>query len=204
MGRSVSMMTESTIEELILDLDSLETATRLNARKSLVKLGSKAVHPLLATLQGDQIRQCADAVVILGEIGNEQSIMPLLNIRRHDHVLLRINSAKALGKLGDAQIEDYLIAWLNTEPEILVQMELVSSLVQIGSKKAVNVLVDMLTTTESSTLRYLSICLLSDIGDCGVVAKIRPYLNDPDHHVREYAKAAVDKLSNPAQKEISA
>lgn len=192
------MMTiEHNLDPLIADLNSQNSSTRMRAREALVKLGGKAVNALLLALQSDQIRQSADAALALGDIGDKQALKPLLNLRTHPHVLLRINSAQALGKLGYSQIEDYLVEWLETETEILVQIELIYSLVKIGDEKVVPSLVNILTKTESNTLRYLIIRLLGDLGDPTMREVIRPYLNDPDHHVREHTSAALQKLEQP-------
>ena len=204
MGRDSDMSTNQRVQELITDLNSLDTNIRFEAREALIAIGSGAVAPLLGTLKSDEIRQSADAVSVLGTIGNEEAIPYLLEMRLHPNVLMRINSAEALGKLGDEQIKDYLIDWLNTESDILVQIELAKSLVEIGGKTVVDVLIATLTKTNSSTLRYLIIQWLGELGDRTTAKFIRPYRHDPDHHVREYADSALNQLNMLTKKKIRA
>lgn len=188
------MVTKATIEKLISDLGDCDTAICQEAKQSLLNLGSHAVDPLLVTLTSKNIRQCCNAIILLGELGFVRASPSLLEMRLHTHPLVRINVAHALGKLGGRSIVEYLVQWLQTEQEILVQMEVLLAIGNLDQVKASQYLIKVLEETESSTLRYMIIFQLGEIGEKRAINAILPYIKDDDIHVQEHSSMALRKL----------
>jgi len=87
------------VEPLLQNLvDSESARVRIESEKALTKIGAHAVRPLLEQLNSSDPRERKAAVRILGEIGDENALQPLVSAR--DDNSLQPELQEALEKLG--------------------------------------------------------------------------------------------------------
>ncbi|MCX9025310.1 MAG: HEAT repeat domain-containing protein, partial [Candidatus Methanoperedens sp.] len=89
------------------------------------------------------VKECRDAICILGELRNKKAIRPLITLLETDDVQIRANAAWALGEIGNVKSVLPLIALLN-DPSDNVRIHAAWSLGRIGDKRAVPGLVAIL------------------------------------------------------------
>lgn len=183
------------IQALIANLDSTQLQTRLDARRQLIELSETAVEPLIALLRRGSGWGSAEAANALGKIGDPRACDPLIHtLNTGSMALLRQSAAEALGDLGDFRAMDALLAALQREVG-LVQVWVVHSLGKLRDRRAVMPLLNALYAAEpTSSVRYLIIRALGDIGDPRVLNAILEFKEDDDHHVRADVEKAVAKL----------
>ena len=102
--------------------------------KELKKRGD--IEGLLGILDTGDVKECRDAICILGELRNKKAIRPLITLLETDDVQIRANAAWALGEIGNAKSVLPLIALLN-DPSDNVRIHAAWSLGRIGDKRAV-------------------------------------------------------------------
>lgn len=183
------------IQALLACLDSTKLQTRLDARHQLIELSETAVEPLITLLERGTGWGAAEAAIALGDIGDRRACQPLIHtLNTGSMAILRQNAAEALGDLGDIQALDALLAALQHEVG-LVQVWIVNALGKLRDRRAVQPLLDALYAADpSSSVRYLIIRALGDIGDPQVLDAILEFKEDDDHHVRADVEKAVAKL----------
>jgi HEAT repeat protein len=97
---------EKATEHLIKILDDETWGIRDNAVVALMKIGGEKVlnvviQTLIETLDEPFDFRCKQAIIKLGEIGDERAAEPLIKIlNENTKVELRIEAAKALGRIG--------------------------------------------------------------------------------------------------------
>ncbi len=94
------------------------------------------IEGLLGILDSGDVKECRDAICILGELRNKKAIRPLIGLLEIDDVQIRANAAWALGEIGNAKAVLPLIALLN-DPSDNVRIHAAWSLGRIGDKRAV-------------------------------------------------------------------
>jgi len=102
--------------------------------KELKKRGD--IEGLLGILDTSDVKECRDAICILGELRNKKAIRPLITLLETDDVQIRANAAWALGEIGNVKAVLPLIALLN-DPSDNVRIHAAWSLGRIGDKRAV-------------------------------------------------------------------
>lgn len=81
--------------------------------EALGKLGdTRAVEPLIAALQDEDVELRRAAAQALGEIGDSRAVEPLIAALRDKDIELRRVAARALGEIEDAQAVEPLLATL--------------------------------------------------------------------------------------------
>jgi HEAT repeat protein len=183
------------IQALLACLDSTKLQTRLDARHQLIELSEAAVESLIALVDRGTGWGAAEAAIALGDIGDRRACQPLIRaLNTGSTAILRQNAAEALGDLGDPLALDALLAALPREVG-LVQVWIVNALGKLRDRRAVRPLLDALYAADSnSSIRYLIIRALGDIGDPQVIETILTFKEDDDHHVRSDVEKAVAKL----------
>lgn len=179
------------IQAYITELD--QPAMPLRARAAL-KEGAKAhVDRLLDILRDGTPNQVSNLVTIFGELCEFKALPYIIEHLEHENLMVRMNAVQALGHFADGPIVDPLVKMLRRESEV-VQMWIVKSLGQTRSRDALSPLTELLHTTPSPTIRYMTIRALAMIGDPVVVDDILPYVNDADRHVQKDARDALQAL----------
>src|SRR5258706_11402703 len=100
------------VNMLIEPLRNGESPARTRAKESLVSYGASAVEPLIAVLQTGTSRQIADAIIILGKIGDPRAIEPLIAMLNAPNLLFRMNAAQALGGFNSPVVVEVLLSSL--------------------------------------------------------------------------------------------
>ncbi len=136
----------------------------------------------------------AGAALILGELDHPLHLEYMAEALRTGNVLVQDIAARSLARHGEAAMSILLDALPDSQS--LVQISIVRVLEKINSQKAVKPLIAALTSADSPSLRYTIIQALGVLGDPSSIALIRSFENDPDHHVRERVRAALERLSN--------
>lgn len=93
------------------------------------------IEGLLGILDSGDVKECRDAIGILGELRNKKAIRPLIGLLEIDDVQIRANAAWALGEIGNAKAVLPLIALLN-DPSDNVRIHAAWSLGRIGDRRA--------------------------------------------------------------------
>lgn len=183
-------------DELIEDLDTTDIGLNQDAQARLVILGVSVMERLISVLQTGSIRQRANAVLVLGKIGDAKAIDSLCALSVDPSLAVRVNCASALGLIDKPRVVSFLIDWLGWEEEAVVQSMIVKSLADKQDKRSIISLVSALKQAESSYVRYMIIRALGNLGDPIAIESILPFVDDEDHHVRHDAKVALEKLGH--------
>ena len=97
------------------------------------------IEGLLNILETGDIKECREAIRILGELRTRKAVSPLLGFLETDDVHIRSNAAWALGEIGHVKAVLPLIGLLN-DPVENVRINAAWSLGRIGDKRALSVL----------------------------------------------------------------
>jgi HEAT repeat protein len=105
------------------------------AATSLIRVGERAVAPLIEALHDDQyvVRQAAAAA--LGDMGDRRAVEGLIDRLGDESEVVRQSAAVSLGKLGATEAVEPLIRAVGDESE-LVRKAAVNGLGMIGDKRA--------------------------------------------------------------------
>jgi HEAT repeat protein len=76
----------------------------------------------------------------------------------------------------------------------MVQQAIILALQEMDDQRAVAALLAVLHTSDEPVLRTAVIKALIILGDQSVVEAVRLFVNDSDHHVRDWAAEAVTRL----------
>ncbi|MFZ3060634.1 MAG: HEAT repeat domain-containing protein [Candidatus Methanoperedens sp.] len=121
--------------------------------KELKKRGD--IEGLLGILDTGDVKECRDAICILGELRNRKAIRPLIGLLEIDDVQIRANAAWALGEIGNVKAVLPLIALLN-DPSENVRIHAAWSLGRIGDKRAVPGLMAVLKNGSTDLRKHAS------------------------------------------------
>jgi HEAT repeat protein len=174
-------------------LDSSDIEVRRLARARLVEKGSAVVEPLIEIMLTQSGRRAWEAALILTQLDDPRWREPMCKMLTSTHPVLGQVAANALLRFG-AECVDVLIAALPNS-SYLTQIAIIEVLGKIGDTRAVVPLMSLLDGCTSSTLCFTLIETLGKLGDRRCIEVIRPFLDNPDHHVRKRAQNALALLS---------
>lgn len=97
------------------------------------------IEGLVNILETGDIKECREAICMLGELRSRKAITPLIGFLETDDVQIRSNAAWALGEIGHMKAVLPLIGLLN-DPIENVRINATWSLGRIGDKRALSVL----------------------------------------------------------------
>ncbi len=97
------------------------------------------IEGLVNILETGDIKECREAICMLGELRTRKAITPLIGFLETDDVQIRSNAAWALGEIGHVKAVLPLIGLLN-DPIENVRINAAWSLGRIGDKRALSVL----------------------------------------------------------------
>ncbi len=97
------------------------------------------IEGLVNILETGDIKECREAICMLGELRTRKAITPLIGFLETDDVQIRSNAAWALGEIGNVKAVLPLIGLLN-DPIENVRINAAWSLGRIGDKRALPVL----------------------------------------------------------------
>lgn len=188
------------LERLLTDLSSRDISIHLSARQALIDLGDSVVDLLVDRLADEDIKLVASIVVILGEITNPRSFQSLINCLEHPHTLVQMQAATALGRFASKDSVSKLIDYLPHSAG-LVEQSILNVLIKNATVEVLPQMLDFLHTTPSNVARYMTIRVLANIGNKDLISDLEKYLDDENHHVRNDARIAIDKLRDEIESE---
>jgi hypothetical protein len=128
----------------------------------------------------------------LGEIGEEQGVLPLIDALRDSSMTVQYVAAKSLGMLADKRAVDPLIRALKSEDK-WVRLGAVHALGLIGDKKAVDTIIPLLDDPHHD-LRAHAAWALGKLGDARAAEPLKRLLKDPKEDVRTEVQSALELL----------
>lgn len=199
MAHCLSMRTgyESLNEQFlkwINDLDSTDYEVRIEARQALIDCADDIVDVLIAVMMEERGRQSWEAGIILSERHELRAVPAMIRLLTSKHPTLGQVAAEALGQYGCRFIDELLKALPECTP--LTQIAIVKTLGKLGDQCAVTPLINLLITSESSTIIHITIKTLADLCDPSALPAISGFQDHPDHHVRKSAANAIFVLNN--------
>jgi bilin biosynthesis protein len=130
------MEAEGDIEALIRTLQDPDRKVGEDSAWALVKIGKPAVDPLIRALKipDCQVRWGVGLVAwILGKIGDNRAVEPLIQALQHSEPIAREEAAWALGEIKDVRASESLLQALR-DSETAVQREAAKALEKMGVK----------------------------------------------------------------------
>ncbi len=170
-----------------------------SARAAIIACGPAAIPGLTrAARQSHSDRDLWRILVTLGEIGDREAVPTMISYLKSPNTAIGAVAAQFLAQVRDARaVQPMLDLLLETTP--LTPIWVIDGLGKLGDWRAVEPLISLLNYTESALHRYTAIEALGRLGDIRALDSIRRHAEDPDHHVRDRARIAVDLLtSRPA------
>ena len=135
------------------------------------------------------------AVEALGNIGNAQAVLALMDALQDSNLSVRSKAAEALGKIGSPEAVAGLIAGLH-DSNLSVRSKAAEALGKIGSPEAVAGLIAGLHDSNLS-VRSKAAEALGKIGSPEAVAGLIAGLQHSEWNVRYYAAEALGKIGSP-------
>lgn len=184
-------MSDLEIEKLIARLDDTDIFVQLDARDMLVTMPDKAIPPAIKLLEYGTPRQIANAIIIIGDVGDTSTASYLLPFLSDKDLMIRINAARAIGEVGNRDMIPMILDALAVEEDATTATWLVTSL---GRLKGYDEILAILENSEGSYVCYTAIKALGEIGNPAAIEYILPFLDDENRHVRDHALIALKKL----------
>jgi HEAT repeat protein len=181
------------IQRLILALQR-DPDTRSKARVRLIEIGAPAVGPLLQAVQSEHGPQAWIAADLLGELRDPRALPALIDALRVSNATLSSMAVKSLLRFDNLDPVPILIDAL-PHAHLMTQQTIVLALKRLADGRALFPLLDYLAGVESPTLRCGVIQALGALGDPRAIPAIQQWIDDEDHHVREWAVIALQQLS---------
>lgn len=183
---------------LIRDLESPDDVTRWTAEEELQRAGSYAVEPLIEVLNDGESSSRGTVIEILGNIGDERAVTPLVSVLDENDRELREKAVRALGEItvstGSEPGINALLRGLEDEDE-WVRRTAAEYLGQIKDERAVDPLISHLESDEAELVRSQAAMSLGWIGDERAVEPlIRAMNSDEDELVRSDATRALGDI----------
>ncbi|MCK8827181.1 HEAT repeat domain-containing protein [Natroniella acetigena] len=156
------------ITTLINYLDSCDDLATLNVlQESFLELGSAGVSQLLALLKSRDKAYLNWIIEILGEIGNEQVVDPLINLLyQHPTPQVRVMTAKSLAKFEGEKVFKALLHKIEDD-DCNVRAQVAKLLGKFKGKEIIPYLCKMLTDS-SGIVRNNACQSLLELGDKGI------------------------------------
>lgn len=189
------------VEPLIAALKDKDWDMRCIVAEALGKIGDpRAGLQLLITLvEALDWRMPKVATEALINIG-KPVVEPLIGALKDSHEALRVKAAEILGKLGDREAVEPLIAVLSNDEDVLVRIWAAIALGQLGDTRAVEPLINSLTDNEPAGM-WGRVCeyaveSLGQLGDRRAVEPLLVFLSDGWQHLRLSAAIALGRIGD--------
>ncbi|MCB0222536.1 MAG: MFS transporter [Anaerolineae bacterium] len=159
-----------TVDELLEVLADPRFNVRFEAIISIARTrpDPRLTQALIDVFNGTELALSNIAAWALGRVGDQTAIEALrqgLNSKYHS---IQANSARALGRLGDAETAPLLLERLQNEPDIGLQMAYASALGNLRAKEATSPILHLLHDIQNEgARRELALALARLVGDEG-------------------------------------
>jgi HEAT repeat protein len=186
-----SALAEVSLDGAIADLSSGDPDKRRIASELLIAAGSKAVPPLIQTLESGHSSATKEAALILGAIGDARAVKPLVAVLEDRDADLRWAAIWALVRIGSPSVADLINSFENSQADANAGAEI--ALAKIG-KPAVPQLISALDNKNARVRRHCA-RLLGRIGDPKSAPALKNLLQDQNEDVRNEAAIALTKIT---------
>ncbi len=157
-----------TVNELIESLADPRFYVRFEAIISIARRGPdpRLIKALSSVLHGNEPALSVVAAWALGRIGDERARYSLRKGLNSRYRSVQMQSARALGTIGDQEIETDLLVRLTSEEDEGLKIAYASALGKLEAHRAVPALLKLLRTTEDHALRVeIALALGRIVGD---------------------------------------
>lgn len=178
----------------IAALDSEDPDEQEQAVDNLVRVGEKAVEPLIRAMQDGNEAVCANAVEALGQIGDRRAVAPLILALKDDNTRVIMAAITALRRIGDPLAVPALIEFLN-EDDIYIHFHATHALAQIRHPDTVSALLEELQYGHHPNVMHGCIVALGRLGDRAAIPPLVELLNSPEEKIRYSAVYALGDLA---------
>lgn len=183
------------MEELIHMLIEGDPDRSHEAHTELVRLGARAVEPLLVSLVGASDRDCWRILKTLTCIGDSRAVSGAIHCMHSNSAAVLAASAQCLAEIGGDEAVEALLTLVEDGPRSVSMMWIIQALSSLDDPRIAPTLIRLVETTSSTVDRYTAIEALARIGDKRAVSVIQKYANDENHHVRSKAHMALQVLA---------
>lgn len=171
------MIERAVFSKYLKDLESPDPKYWPVARHELVKLGCNITEKLIKELKTDNPVLRGRIARVLGEIGNEIAVSPLMELLEKDtNSYVCSSAARALGELKNPEATDTLIKKLATK-EPKVRIEIARALGELKDKKALEPLKDYYSSARGEE-RVWAACALVKLGEKNLIRTIEDNLRE--------------------------
>ncbi len=187
------------LDRLLGALGSLDAAVHESAETRLESMGVTVVEPLIAAMSGENMGKAWRAARVLSKIDDPRRFEPMRHALTSKNSLVgqvAVETLEAAAGAGQS-ISQTVDAFIRALPSarFLVQLHIVAALERLGDKQAIAPLIDLLQTADSPEQRYMIIQALGTLGATQAIDLIRTFQADENHHVRERAQIALQRLT---------
>lgn len=197
------------IEMLYQKLRDSERRVRIETGYKLLTLEKPPISWLIDELKDKDWHMRSSAAFLLANIGNAQSVIPLISALDDENDEVRWDSTNALGRLKDKRAAPKLIEVLRNDKVDNVRWSAATALGEIGDQQAVEPLIHALAD-ESKGVQTRTAEALGKIKDKRAVEPLIGLLKDDDCGVRQMVglslgllgdRKAIEPLINSLQDE---
>ncbi|MHB8625442.1 MAG: HEAT repeat domain-containing protein [Aggregatilineales bacterium] len=188
------------LDRLLEELGSSDTAVHESAETRLESMGAIAVEPLITAMSGENMGKAWRAARILSKIDDPRRFEPMRQALTSKNSLVgqvaveTLEAGAGAGQSMPQTVDAFIRALPNAR--FLVQLHIVAALERLGDKQAIAPLIDLLRTADSPEQRYMIIQALGTLGATQAIDLIRSFQDDENHHVRERAHVALQRLTD--------
>lgn len=190
-------MTRQQVLDAIDAMIAQQTIDGLDAWDYLLRQQEEAVPHLCKLLYTTTDKHRWNIIKVLSEFNDQRSIPALVDCLMLPNTAIVAAAAQLLTQLGGEQAILGLLEALKrrerNDPQATIWI--VRALGVLGDQRALQPLFNILHTTDSNTVRYTSINALAQLGNPRAAQEIVRYLGDDNHHVRTYARRALNELA---------
>ncbi len=188
----------SGLQKLFDEVIKMDDNHRFLVRKSIVKIGSRVVEPLMRLFKIENPEILAFAASTLGEIGNPRAVPVLITGLSHSDWNVRRSSAYALTEIGERGVDKIAEALKSQNDDVRYWVtRILESIGEPGVPFLIRALKD-----SNREIRYFSARALGSSFDPGVARSLINSLADEVWSVRKAAAESICRLENLAVEEI--
>ncbi len=162
--------------------------------QQVVQMGKQAAPGLITLIDGGDRTLALAAARLLCGIIYEGQLEDLVHVLRSPDPLIAGIALKALKTRGHAGIKAMITQFCETNA--LTQYGILKAVAEMPGHEALALgfLIDQIQETTVNSIRYTAIQGIGRIGEMAHISILEPYLDHPDHHVRDNTQAAIDKI----------
>jgi HEAT repeat protein len=175
------------MKTLMHDLNSSDAKQHMAARDALLTMGREAIPTLVEAMMYRNDRLGWRAAIVLTEMRDPETKPAFVAALDSPNPIIRQVAAQILGKFQDTALVPDLLSHLSDEVSI-TQMWIIESLGELGDRRALTPLLNLLAQTESETIQQSIIRALGRLGDPKAAPHLLRFINAENRHVRSRAR----------------